>query len=207
MLKKIYEANPNPRDIDRVVEILRQGGIVIYPTDTVYGIGCDIHNKEAVTRVAQLKHITLEKANFSIICSDFSHLADYARNIDNATFRLMKRLLPGPYTFILPASNKVPRFFTSRKKTIGIRIPNNRIILEIVKTLGNPVLTTSVFSEQDDPRELTDPELIYEKFKHTVDMVIDGGPGGWQLSTVLDCTVWPPEVIREGAGDVSFLNE
>jgi tRNA threonylcarbamoyl adenosine modification protein (Sua5/YciO/YrdC/YwlC family) len=207
MIKKIYETNPNARDIEKVVEILREGGVVIYPTDTVYGIGCDIHNREAVERVAQIKRVSLDKANFSIICSDYSHLADYARSVDNATFKLMKRLLPGPYTFILPASGKVPRFFTPRKKTIGIRIPNNRIILEIVRVLGNPVLTTSVFSDQDDPHELTDPELIHERFKNLVDLVIDGGPGGWQLSTVLDCTSWPPVVVREGAGDTSFLNE
>ncbi|MCX7986255.1 MAG: L-threonylcarbamoyladenylate synthase [Bacteroidales bacterium] len=207
MLKKIYEANPNPRDIEKIVEVLKDGGIVIYPTDTVYGIGCDIHNREAVNRVAQIKRIPLEKANFSIICSDFSHLSDYARSVDNATFKLMKRLLPGPYTFILPASSRVPRFFTPRKKTIGIRIPNNRIILDIVRVLGNPVLTTSVFSEQDDPHELTDPELIYERFRNIVDVVIDGGPGGWVLSTIIDCTSWPPLVVREGAGDISFLNE
>jgi tRNA threonylcarbamoyl adenosine modification protein (Sua5/YciO/YrdC/YwlC family) len=205
MLKKLYNENPNPRDIEKVVELLKNGGVIIYPTDTVYGIGCDIFNKAAVERVARIKNISLEKANFSIICSDFSHLSDYARNVDNDTFKLMKRLLPGPYTFILNASNKVPGFFTSKKKTIGIRIPKNNIILAIVKELGNPVLTTSVFSENDDREDMRNPELIHDRFQTLVDMVIDGGYGGVVLSTVIDCTGEVPEVVREGAGSVEIF--
>ncbi len=205
MLKKIYPDNPNPRIIENTVDILRDGGVIIYPTDTVYGIGCDIYQKDAVERVARIKNISVEKANFAIICSDLSHLSEYARQVDNSTFKLMKRLLPGPYTFILNASNKVPKFFTPKKKTIGIRIPANNIILDIVKTLGNPVLTTSVFTDTDDLEEMTNPELIHERFKDRVDLVIDGGLGGIVLSTVIDCTSGEPVIVREGAGPVDFL--
>lgn len=202
MLRKIYNENPNARDISFVVEILKKGGIIIYPTDTVYGIGCDIHNKAAVEKVARIKNVKLEKANFSIICSDLSHLSDYARQVENSIFKMMKRLLPGPYTFILDASHKVPRFFTEKKKTIGIRIPDNNIILEIVRELGNPVLTTSVHSENDLFEEITDPELIHERYGNLVDLVIDGGTGGTILSTVIDCTGNEPVVTRQGAGEV-----
>lgn len=204
MLRKIYNENPNPREISLVVETLKKGGIIIYPTDTVYGIGCDIHNKSAVERVAQIKNTKIEKANFSIICSDLSHLSDYARQVDNSTFKMMKRLLPGPFTFILDASSKVPRFFTEKKKTIGIRIPANNIILEIVKELGNPVLTTSVHSEKDLYEEITDPELIYERYKEMIDLMIDGGTGGVILSTIIDCTGAEPMIVREGAGVIEF---
>lgn len=204
MIKKLYNENPNARDIANIVEILQGGGIIIYPTDTVYGIGCDIHNKNAVERVARIKNVKLEKANFSIICSDLSHLSDYARQVDNRTFKLMKKLLPGPYTFILNASSKVPRFFTDKKKTIGIRIPNNSIILEIVKALGSPVLTTSVHAENDLYEEITNPELIHERYKELVDMVIDGGTGGTVRSTVIDCTTDDYEIVREGAGSIDF---
>ena len=200
MLKKLYDTNPNARDISAIVEVLKSGGVIIYPTDTVYGIGCDIHNHKAVEKVARIKNIKLEKANFSIICYDLSHLSDYARQVDNVTFKLMKRILPGPYTFILNASSKVPRIFTDKKKTIGIRVPNNNIILEIVRELGNPVLTTSVFGENDLLEEITDPELIHEKFIDLVDLVIDGGFGGTILSTIIDCTGNEPIIIREGAG-------
>jgi tRNA threonylcarbamoyl adenosine modification protein (Sua5/YciO/YrdC/YwlC family) len=204
MIKKLYDENPNARDVASIVDLLRGGGVIIYPTDTVYGIGCDIHNNKAVERVARIKNVKLEKANFSIICHDLSHLSDYARQVDNNTFKLMKRLLPGPYTFILNASSKVPKFFTDKKKTIGIRIPNNNIILDIVRELGNPVLTTSVFTESDLLEEITDPELIYDKFKDLVDLVIDGGFGGSVLSTIIDCTGDEPEVTREGAGEVDI---
>ena len=204
MIKKIFAENPNSRDIEKVVNILRDGGIIIYPTDTVYGIGCDIHNRKAVERVAEIKNIKLEKANFSIICHDFSHLSDYARQVDNNTFKLMKKLLPGPYTFILNASNKVPHFFTYKKKTIGIRIPDNNVILEIVKELNRPVLTTSVHSEDEIIEYSTDPELIYEKFKDIVDLLIDGGFGGTVPSTIIDCTGTEPEIIRMGAGPADY---
>lgn len=188
MIKRLYNENPNERDVEAVADILRKGGVIIYPTDTVYGIGCDICNKAAVERIARIKQTKTEKANFAFICYDFSHLSDYARQVDNATFKLMKRLLPGPYTFILNASSNVPRFFLEKKRTVGIRIPNNNIIREIVKALGNPVLTTSVHSDNDLYEEITNPELIHEKYEKLVDLVIDGGIGGTVLSTIIDCT-------------------
>ncbi len=205
MIKKIYANNPNPKDVEFVVDMLKDGGVIIYPTDTVYGIGCDIHNRNAVERVARIKNVRIEKANFAIICSDLSHLSDYAKQVDNTTFKMMKRLLPGPYTFILNASNKVPRFFTEKKKTIGIRIPNNNVILEIVRVLGNPVLTTSVHTENDMYEEITNPELIHERYKDRVDLVIDGGTGGVVLSTIIDCTNGECKVVREGAGSIDFM--
>lgn len=204
MIKKLYNENPNPRDVSTVVEILRNGGVIIYPTDTVYGIGCDIHNQRAVERVARIKGVKLEKANFAIICHDFSHLSDYARQVDNSTFKLMKRLLPGAYTFILNASSKVPRFFTYKKKTIGIRIPANNIIIELVRELGNPILTTSIQMEGEPVENITNPELIHEKYKEIVDLVVDGGTGGTLVSTIVDCTGKEPEIVRLGAGLVDF---
>jgi tRNA threonylcarbamoyl adenosine modification protein (Sua5/YciO/YrdC/YwlC family) len=204
MIKKLYNENPNPKEIAAIVDVLRNGGVIIYPTDTVYGIGCDIHNQRAVERVAQIKEVKLEKANFAIICHDFSHLSDYARQVDNSTFKLMKRLLPGAYTFILNASSNVPRFFTNKKKTIGIRIPANNIIIELVKELGNPILTTSIKLEGESVEDYTDPELIHEKYKEIVDLVIDGGTGGTIVSTIIDCTGNEPEIIRIGAGDADI---
>jgi tRNA threonylcarbamoyl adenosine modification protein (Sua5/YciO/YrdC/YwlC family) len=202
MIKKMYAENPNSRDIEKIVGILQDGGLIIYPTDTVYGLGCDIHHHKAVEKVARIKGVKLEKANFSIICSDLSHLSDYARHVDNNTFKLMKKLLPGPYTFILDASNKVPRFFTDKKRTIGIRIPKNNIILEIVRQLEHPILTTSIHDEDEIIEYTTDPELIHEKFKDIVDLVIDGGFGGTEPSTVIDCTGDEPLLVRLGAGKI-----
>ncbi len=204
MIKKIYPENPNPKEIQKVTEILVNGGIIVYPTDTVYGMGCNIHNHKAVERVAMIKNIRLEKANFSIICSDLSHLSDYARQVDNNTFKLMKKLLPGPYTFILNASSRVPKVFTNKKKTIGIRIPDNNIIIAIVKELGQPVLTTSIRDDKEVFEYITDPELIHEKYKNTVDLVIDGGQGGIEASTIIDCTGEEPLIIRAGAGETNF---
>jgi tRNA threonylcarbamoyl adenosine modification protein (Sua5/YciO/YrdC/YwlC family) len=204
MIKKIYTENPNSRDIEKIVKILQNGGLIIYPTDTVYGLGCDIHNHKAVEKVARIKGVKLEKANFSIICHDFSHLSDYARHVDNITFKLMKKLLPGPYTFILDASHKVPRFFTDKKRTIGIRIPKNNIILEIVRQLEHPILTTSIHDEDEIIEYTTDPELIHEKFQDVVDLVIDGGYGGTEPSTVIDCTGDEPVLVRLGAGKIDF---
>jgi tRNA threonylcarbamoyl adenosine modification protein (Sua5/YciO/YrdC/YwlC family) len=204
MIKKMYAENPNSRDIEKVVKILQNGGLIIYPTDTVYGLGCDIHNHKAVEKVARIKGVKLEKANFSIICHDFSHLSDYARHVDNITFKLMKKLLPGPYTFILDASHKVPRFFTDKKRTIGIRIPKNNIILEIVRQLEHPILTTSIHDEDEIIEYTTDPELIHEKFQDVVDLVIDGGYGGTEPSTVIDCTGDEPVLVRLGAGKIDF---
>ncbi len=201
MLVKIYEENPNPREIDRVVDVLRKGGIIIYPTDTVYGIGCDITNNKAVEKIARYKKIQVEKSNLSFICSDLSHISDYTRPIPNHIFKLIKRHLPGPFTFILNASSNVPKYFKGKKKTVGIRVPDSEIIREIVRQLGNPILSTSVHDEDEIIEYTTDPELINEKFSDWVDLVIDGGYGGNIPSTVIDCTDEEPEVIREGKGE------
>ena len=199
MLVKLYPENPNPRQIDLVVDVLRNGGIVIYPTDTVYGLGCDITKPRAVERIIKLKGIKAKDANFSFICSDLGHISSFAR-VDNTTFRLLTRNLPGPFTFILPGLNRVPDYFISKRKTVGIRIPDNPIPLEIVKALGNPILTTSVKDEDEMIEYTTDPELIYEKYSELVDLVVDGGYGGNVPSTVVDCTETDPIVIRQGKG-------
>jgi tRNA threonylcarbamoyl adenosine modification protein (Sua5/YciO/YrdC/YwlC family) len=199
MLVKIYPENPNPKQIELVVNALREGGIVIYPTDTVYGIGCDITKPRAVERIIKIKGIKPKDANFSFICSDLSHISDFAR-VDNSTFRLLKRNLPGPFTFILPGLNRVPDYFISKRKTVGIRIPANPIPIEIVKILGNPILTTSVKDEDEMLQYTTDPELIYEKYAELVDIVVDGGFGDNIPSTVIDCTEFEPVVVREGKG-------
>ena len=201
MLVKIYEENPSPREIQKVVDVLKNGGLIIYPTDTVYGIGCDILNARAVEKVARLKKVAIEKSNFSFICSDLSHLADFCRPISNQTFKLIKRYLPGPYTFILNANNNVPKYFKGKKKTVGIRVPDNKVILEIVRVLGNPILSTSVHDDDEIIDYTTDPELIHEKFKDLVDLVIDNGYGGNNPSTVIDCTNDVPVVIRKGKGE------
>jgi len=201
MLVKIYEENPSPREIQRVVDVLKNGGLIIYPTDTVYGIGCDILNARAVEKVARLKKVAIEKSNFSFICSDLSHLADFCRPISNQTFKLIKHYLPGPYTFILNANNNVPKYFKGKKKTVGIRVPDNKVILEIVRVLGNPILSTSVHDDDEIIDYTTDPELIHEKFKDSVDLVIDNGYGGNIPSTVIDCTDDVPVIIRKGKGE------
>lgn len=205
MLIRIHPENPQPRDLERVLDILRDGGVIIYPTDTVYGIGCDITNKKAVERVAKLKGEKVEKANFSIICYDLSHISDYAKHVDNRTFKMMKKGLPGPFTFILEASNKIPKMFTAKKKTIGIRIPDHNIPREIVRLLGNPIVTTSIKDEDEMIEYSTDPELIHEKFENLVDCVIDGGYGNQIASTIVDCSSGEIEVIREGLGDINDL--
>ena len=198
-LIKIYEKNPSPRQIDRVVNCLRSGGLIIYPTDTVYGLGCDITNSKAMERLARLKGVKLEKANFSFICHDLSNLSDYVKQIDTPTFKLLKRTLPGPYTYILPGSKSLPKSFKN-KKTVGIRIPDNHIITEIVRELGNPVVSTSIYDEDEILEYTTDPELIYEKWNNRVDIVIDGGYGGNLASTVIDLTQDEPVMVREGKG-------
>lgn len=200
MLLKIYPENPNPRYIRMVVECLLDGGIIIYPTDTVYGLGCDIFKSKAIERIAQIKGIKAEKANFSFICNDLSQLADYSKPIPNPVFKLMKSNLPGPFTFILNASNNVPKLIQSKKKTVGIRIPNNSIPLEIVRELGNPIMSTSIHDDDKIIEYTTDPELIYERYNKLVDIVIDGGYGDNEPSTVVDCTVDVPIIIREGKG-------
>ena len=188
MLLKIHPDNPSTRHIKMVVDCLNNGGIIIYPTDTVYGMGCDIYKSKAIDQIARIKGIKKEKANFSFICHDLSQLSEFTKPISNDIFRLMRNNLPGAFTFILKATNKVPKLFQSKKKTIGIRIPDNNIIAEIVKTLGNPVMSTSVHDDDEIIEYTTDPEIIYKKYKKLVDIVIDGGFGGNEPSTILDCT-------------------
>jgi tRNA threonylcarbamoyl adenosine modification protein (Sua5/YciO/YrdC/YwlC family) len=199
MLIKIYPDNPNLRQIELVVDILRKGGIVVYPTDTVYGLGCDIMNSKAVEKIIKIKGIKPKDAHFSFICSDLSHISDFAK-VDNTTFRLLKRNLPGPFTFILPGYNKVPDYFISKRKTVGIRIPDNPIPIEIVRVLGNPIMTTSIKDNDEFLEYTTDPELIYENYSEIVDAVVDGGFGDNVPSTVVDCTESEPIVLREGKG-------
>ncbi len=204
MLCKIYPENPNPRHIQRVVEVLEKGGVIVYPTDTVYGLGCDIFNHKAVERVARIKGIKPEEANFSFIVHDFSQLSTFTRHVDNSTFKMLKKYLPGPYTFILNASSEVPKLFKNKKKTIGIRIPDNPIILEVVRQLGRPILTTSVHDEDEVIEYTTDPELIGEIYKGLVDLVVDGGYGDNVPSTIVDCTTDEPFVVRQGKGFIDL---
>jgi tRNA threonylcarbamoyl adenosine modification protein (Sua5/YciO/YrdC/YwlC family) len=201
---KIYNENPNPREIQRVVDVLRKGGLVIYPTDTVYGLGCDITKTKALERIARIKGIKLEKANWSFICPDLSNLSDYVRQIDTPTFKILKRALPGPYTFILPGNNNLPKAFKN-KKTVGIRVPDNAIARALVEGLGNPIISTSIRDEDDVIEYTTDPELIFEKWHNLVDMVIDGGYGGNVPSTIIDLSSGEPEVVREGKGALDIL--
>lgn len=202
MLIRIYEENPNEKVLNQVVEVLKKGGIIIYPTDTVYGLGCDITNQKAIERIAKLRGIKPEKANFSFICYDLSHISDYTKPIDTTTFRVLKKALPGPFTFIFNASGNVPKLLSSNKKTVGIRVPDNNIARQIVKLLGNPLLSTSIHDEDDIIEYTTDPELIYEKYEDKVDLVIDGGYGDNVASTVVDCTSGEFEIIREGKGNI-----
>ncbi|MDG1423128.1 MAG: L-threonylcarbamoyladenylate synthase [Flavobacteriaceae bacterium] len=201
---KVYDENPNTSVINKVVEVLKKGGIIIYPTDTVYGLGCDITNAKAVEKIARIKGIKVDKSNFSFICNDLSHLSDYVKQIDTPTYKLLKRALPGPYTFILPGSKSLPKVF-KKKKTVGIRIPNNNIVRAIVEALGNPIISTSIHDEDDVIEYTTDPELIFEKWKHLVDGVIDGGFGGNLASTIIDLTDSLPKIIREGKGATDIL--
>lgn len=203
-LIKLYNENPNSREIEKVVHCLRNGGLVIYPTDTVYGLGCDITNNRALEKVAQIKGVKLAKANFSFICSDLSNLSDYVKQIDNRTFKLLKRTLPGPYTYILPGSNNLPTVF-KKKKTVGIRVPDNNICKAIVENLGNPIVSTSIHDEDEVIEYTTDPELILEKWDHQVDMVINGGYGDNVASTVIDLTSGEPVLIREGKGVIDII--
>ena len=201
---RIYEENPNPKDVDLVVDILKSGGLIIYPTDTVYGIGCDILNVKALERVAKIKGVKLEKANFSFICHDLSNLSDYVKQIDNSTFKLLKRALPGPYTFILPSAKSLPNPF-KKKKTVGIRIPKNNIALDIVKKLGRPIISTSIRDDDEIIEYTTDQELIKEKWNNLVELVINGGFGDNEPSTIIDMSSNEPLVIREGKGTLEIL--
>ncbi|MBV7267623.1 L-threonylcarbamoyladenylate synthase [Winogradskyella luteola] len=201
---KIYPENPNPKEIQKVVKVLKNGGLVIYPTDTVYGLGCDITNIRALERVARIKGVKLEKSNFSFVCEDLSNLSDYAKQIDTTTFKILKRALPGAYTFILPGSKNLPNPFKKRK-TVGIRVPDSSIALALVNALGNPIVSTSIRDEDEVIEYTTDPELILEKWNNLVDVVIDGGYGGNEASTIIDLSVKPPEIIREGKGSLEIF--
>ena len=200
MLVKIHPDNPNPRGIAQIVECLKDGGIIIYPTDTIYGIGCDIFQQKAVERIAKIKNVDLKKQNFSFICSDLSQLSDYTLPISRNTYKIMKRVLPGPYTFILKANGSIPKMFKTKKKTVGIRIPNHKIPQVLVNKMGNPILSTSVHDQDTIMKYSTDPELIYEKYFNKVDIVIDGGIGHLTPSTVVDYSSGKAEIIREGLG-------
>jgi len=204
MLLKIYPENPNPKFIEQVADVLRKGGLIIYPTDTVYGLGCDITNHRAIEAICRIRNIKPEKANFSFICYDLSHISDYIKTIDNATFRVIKKALPGPFTFIFNANNNVPKLLSSNKKTVGIRVPDNSIARDIVRALGNPILSASIKDDDDIIEYSTDPELIYEKYRDMVDIVVDGGYGGNIPSTVVDCTSGDFEIIREGKGNLDL---
>lgn len=200
MLIKIHPQNPNERFIKQAVETLQKGGLIIYPTDTIYGLGCDITRPKAIEKICAIKRLKPEKACFSFICADLSHISEYTKPISNETFRLLKRTLPGPFTFILESSNKVPKLLSSKKKTVGIRIPDNNIAREIVNRLGNPIISTSIHDEDDIIEYATDPELIHEKYRSLVDLVVDGGYGGNLPSTVVDCTSDPLTILRQGKG-------
>lgn len=203
MLITIHPDNPEKRKIPEVINCLKKGGIIIYPTDTVYSMGCDLNNRKAVERMARIKGIKVEKANFSLICYDLSHISDYTVQFSNAIYKLMRKALPGPFTFILNANNSVPKLFKSKKKTIGIRIPDNNIARAIVDALGTPLISTSVHHDDELLDYITDPELIHERYEKLVDIVIDGGFGKNEASTVVDCTGDEPEIIREGVGIIS----
>ena len=200
MLVKVHPDNPAPRHIKMVIETLEAGGVVIFPTDTIYGMGCSLFHPKAFDRIAQIKGGKKEKTKFSIIVHSLSMLSEFTKPLENHVFRLIRRNFPGPFTFILNANNKVPKIFQSRKKTIGIRMPENRIISAIVEELGHPLVTTSIRDEDEVVEYTTDPELIYEKYRDLVDMVIDGGYGDNEPSTIVDCTSGEPEIVRQGKG-------
>lgn len=199
MLVQIHPENPQPRLIKQVVECLKDGGVIIYPTDTIYGLGCDIKQQKAIERICKIKNIDPQKAQLSFICSDLSHLSDYTKSIDTPLYRMLKNYLPGPYTFILPASKQVPKILQSKKSTIGLRIPDNVICHHILDAMGNPILSTSLPGEMVE--DYTDPEIIFEKFEHLVDFVIDGGIGGMVPSTIVDCTNDDWTIVRQGKGE------
>ncbi|WP_421830591.1 L-threonylcarbamoyladenylate synthase [Larkinella sp.] len=198
---RIHPDTPEERKIRHVVDILRNGGVIIYPTDTIYGLGCDIHNTRAIERIARMKGIKPQKNDFSFICHDLSHIADYAK-VSNLAFKMMKRLLPGPYTFILDVSHRVPKILHTNKRTVGIRIPDHSIPRAIVKELGNPIITTTIKDDDDIVPYITDPEIIFERFQHLVDLVIDGGMGGNMPSTIIDATTDDFEIVRRGLGEI-----
>ena len=203
-LLKIHSINPEQRKIDRVVSVLKSGGIIIYPTDTIYGIGCDLFNKKAIERLCQILEIKYHKLNLSFICDDVSQISEYVRRIDTPVFKILKKSLPGPFTFIFEASSKVPKVLDVNKKTVGVRIPNHQIPREIVRVLGNPIITSSIKNEDEIKEYTTDPEEIYDDFKNKIDLVIDGGPGGNVPSTIVDCTTDQLQIIRQGLGEIDL---
>lgn len=205
MLLKIHSNNPDKRKIRQIVNCLKDGGIIIYPTDTVYGFGCDIKNKKAMEKLCRLKGINIKNHNLSFICYDLRHISSFTKHLDTPTYKLMKKTLPGPYTFILKANSSIPKLFKNKKKEIGIRIPDNNIARDIVKELGNPIVTTSVKTKDMIMKYNTDPDLIYESFKNNVDLIISDGYGGSIPSTIIKCTGNYPEIIREGKGDTSLF--
>ena len=205
MLLPIHPDNPNERNIKTVVECLKRGGVIIYPTDSIYGIGCDIYNPEAIARVAAIKGVDVKKAQFSFICSDLSHLSDFAKSVDTPMFRLLKAALPGPYTFILQASKQVPKLLKTKKDTVGIRVPDNKTCQALLRELGHPIISTSL-PMKVDVEYYTDPEVMQEIFGRQVDIVIDGGIGNTVFSTIIDCTSGAPVVVREGAGSLERLH-
>ena len=201
---RIYEENPNPKEIAKAVKILKNGGLIIYPTDTVYGFGCDIMSSKAIEKLAHLKNKKVEKADFSFVCYDLSNLSEYVKQIDTPTYKILKASLPGAYTFILPANNNIPSIF-KKKKTVGIRVPSNNIARELAKALGNPLISTSIYDDDELLEYPTDPELIFKKWKNQVDLIIDGGFGNNQPSSVIDLSVNPPEIVREGKGSLDLF--
>ncbi len=201
MLFQIHPKNPDERKIKIIAESLRKGGVIIYPTDTVYAMGCDIEHHEAIERICKLKNINPLKAQLSFLCNDLSHLSEYTKAIDTPLYRFLKQYLPGPFTFILPASKKVPKLLRTKKETVGIRVPDNLICKAIIAELGHPIISTSLPIPEGEEL-LSDPDIIYTIFEDRVDHVIDGGLGGILTSTIVDCTVSPPEVIREGLGQI-----
>jgi tRNA threonylcarbamoyl adenosine modification protein (Sua5/YciO/YrdC/YwlC family) len=203
-LLSIHPINPEPRKINRAVEILQKGGVIVYPTDTIYGIGCDLMNKRAVERLCQIEDIKPQKMNLSFICHDLSHISEYVKRLDTPAFKVLKKLLPGPFTFIFESNTNVPKILGINKKTVGIRIPDHRIPLEIVKLLGNPLITSSIKDDDQIKEYTTDPEEIYEDFKHKVDLVINGGQGGNVPSTIVDFTDSEPKVTRQGLGEFTY---
>ncbi len=199
MLLHLHPENPQPRLLKRIADCLKEGGIIIYPTDTIYGLGCDIAQQKAIERICKIKNVDPQKAQLSFICRGLSDLSDYTKSIDTPLYRMLKSYLPGPYTFILPASKQVPKILKSKKDTIGLRVPDNIICHRILETLGNPILSTSLPGEMVE--EYTDPEIIFEKFKHQVDLVISGGMGGMVPSTIIDCTSDEWHITRQGVGN------
>ena len=204
-LLKIHPENPEMRKISRIVEVIRNGGIIIYPTDTVYGIGCDLMNKKAINRLLQIKGMKAKQLNLSFICEDLSQIAEFTRPISNPVFKIMRKCLPGPFTFLLDSNNKVPKILDQSKKTVGVRMPNNKIPLTIVTELGNPLISTSLKDDDEVIEYITDPELICQKFGHLVDIIVDGGFSNNVPSTIVDCSAGGIDLIREGAGDVTLL--